>query len=161
MRRGRHSADKDWSWDSEPARSDQTREAVQAEELDPAKRAPGRKDRKHWCKSARGPHTPVVELMQIGNRVPVCRWIVTWSRADQAFQPVWSCAHQQVCSSCGRWFRYLVGDQCPDYRTPTDVERRVLAVDVARLQVRRDAQVRRRPEIRGPQGYRRRRKTDG
>ncbi|MEV8610285.1 hypothetical protein AB0383_20560 [Amycolatopsis sp. NPDC051373] len=86
------------------------------------KRAPGKKDRKKWCRGKEGvPH--VVETR-------FERWAITgrhgfedrcgWFINHRTGKPMWySCAHEDYCTNCGR-IMSRSKSQCPDYTEPPE-----------------------------------------
>lgn len=153
MRRGRHSRRKT-EWGTEPSRSAEVAAAVAADEQDPAKHAPGRKDRKHYCKPARGRHTPVLTKRSTFVTAE-CRWQVLWSARTGRWVTGWLCVHQEECSACGRFFRFVYGEDCPDWHPPEPGEQQALDAEIARRDQVRQEYVSRKPVVIGPQGYRR------
>jgi hypothetical protein len=151
----RHKRGKGW-WDSLPPRSGEVQQAAKADP-EPAKRAPARKDTRHWCKGKEGrEHGPVIEFRPWSVSDKDCRWASRWTYDGVK----WHCLHAEVCSSCGKVLRdwgTLAATECPAY--PGSDEQRVVAVAEAEESRERMAawQVRRRPVITGPQGYRRQR----
>lgn len=89
----------------------------------PAKRAPGKKDTKHWCRGKVGvPHEPEVTLDH--NYGLVCRphryynWRLTSVPREQRFYWAWSCRHRITCKNCGKVLEYNIPVKtCPDYNT--------------------------------------------
>lgn len=75
MRLGRHSRSKD-DWDTEPSRSAERSAAIAAEERDPSKRSPSRKD-KDYCKPAHGPHVMVLAKDASLSKAR-CTWELSW-----------------------------------------------------------------------------------
>jgi hypothetical protein len=150
MRQGRHSRRK-FDWGTEPSRSAERSAVVVAEERDPSKRSPGRKD-KAYCKPAHGPHLPVLVVPPVGGKTPACGWRPSWSPREREWEPGWTCFHQQECTTCGKYFRRIGGEECPDWHPLTAEE--VREID-ARNSVLVERRIRRKPVITGPQGYRR------
>lgn len=131
------------------------RDAVTVEEQ--AKRAPGRKDRKRYCKPNRGAHTPVMvkPSMFAGKQ---CGWRPDFQPRTGEWVPDWLCIHQEECSGCGRFFCFVRGEDCPDFRPATPGERQELDAEIERrAQVRREYEARK-PVVTGPQSYRRSRR---
>lgn len=153
MRQGRHSRSK-WDWGTEPSRSAERSAAVTAEEQDPTRTSPGRKDRWSYCKPAHGPHTPTIVKPPVGGKARSCGWGPEWSARDREWEPGWRCFHQHECNMCGKFFRFLGGEECPDWRPLTVADEQAISARNAELMERR---MRRTPVITGPQGYRRRR----
>lgn len=146
-RHGRNS----WEWGTSPPRG-QSRAAAADQGLGSAKRPPAKKDpslckAQHW----KGPHTPVFRIRQYGRQKTVCKWGANWGKPE----PRWHCAHEEVCSECGKVLSAFVESRCPDFRPITEAEQEALDREIARWAERRS--VRHRPVIDGPQGYRKRR----
>jgi hypothetical protein len=133
---------------------------------EPAKKAPARKNTRSWCKGKVGvEHIPVLVLdhtdPQFG-KAPPCRWAVGWSSTARKDVVYWRCPHHEVCGRCGkvlrdRWSVSIT--ECPDY--PGDPQQHAAAdADLAECEKRRatwEQHRRRKPDITGPQGYRRKR----
>jgi hypothetical protein len=152
MRRGRHSRSR-WEWGSEPARSNERITAITAEEQDPAKRAPGRKDKKAHCKQTHGPHIAQV-VIRINLPRPVrCGWVLSWDMRKKEWTTSWSCYHDVVCSACGKVLG-LMGE-CPAKTPVTPAERRALDEEIIRRMEDQERYRTAKPVIAGPQSYRR------
>lgn len=76
-RPGRYARKKD-TWGGQASRSAETAAAVAEEERDPSKRAPGRKDKKAYCKPAHGPHKPMPVLKSFTSKPVACQWVLDW-----------------------------------------------------------------------------------
>ncbi|MGH3304439.1 MAG: hypothetical protein ACRDOK_22710 [Streptosporangiaceae bacterium] len=148
----RHSRRK-YDWGGNPSRSAQVTAA--ADDPDPAKRSPARKDTKAWCrgKPGRG-HKPVLVARPWSTHRTECGWGVHWWQSDR--RVTWACVHREECLECGKVLRARVScAECPGY--PGTPEQKTaaeagLAQQVARWEGWR---ARRRPVVTGPQGYRR------
>lgn len=141
----RHSRSR-WEWGKPPGRADEVRLAA-SDDPDPAKRPPGRKDTRTWCKGKQGrAHTPAL----IPDPWPWrhgCAWYPSWTVAGTAN---WSCQHREVCTACGKVLRHRISDsECPAY--PGDPAQKAEAV---RKSSAPRFSYRRRRVITGPQGYR-------
>lgn len=154
-----------WEWGTPGARSGETRAAAAADP-DPAKRPPGRKDRRAWCKGKHGiEHAGaiILDARQAGWRSKNgCQWTPSWGIRLQEYGTHWLCEHREVCTRCGRILRessQLAVEECPAY--PGSGEQRAAAeVETAAREARRAASLSwRKPPVTGPQGYRRQRKT--
>ena len=154
----RHAKSK-WEWGSEPARSQQDRDAVTEPEH---KRPPGKKNTKLWCKGHEGrPHQLAITLdgryrtYQPGR----CRWYPRWEWREKRYVLRWTCVHQETCTACGKVLRYQgsLGDaDCPAY--PGDGKQKAEALAQAlEWQERRNRISLRKPVITGPTHYRRQR----
>lgn len=153
MRQGRHSRRKADDWDTEPSRSAERASAIADEERDPSKRSPGRKDKDH-CKPARGPHVPVmVNPSWCANKK--CQWRLEWQHRTRSWAPEWLCFHQQACSACGKFFRHMNGDECPDWHPIRTEQQQAFDEEIARRTAARQRYESRKPVAIGPQGYRR------
>lgn len=148
-------------WDSQPARSAEVRTDT-ARDPDPAKRAPAKKDTRHFCKGKPGvEHVPAIvqDERAPGWLKAGCGWRADWRVRLRGYDAGWHCQHREICTGCGKILRegWDVGRECPDY--PGDPDQRVAAVaEAARLEARHEEWAgRRRPVITGPQGYRRQR----
>jgi hypothetical protein len=150
----RHGRSK-WEWGTPGARS---QERAAAARDDPARsQVPGKKD-SDLCKGAhwKAPHQPELQLRQPGwRRSRPCEWDISWRDPDK---PSWYCAHEEVCSGCGKILRTgIEADECPRYHPITDAERAALDVKRAERETRVAAargRWRPKPPITGPQGYR-------
>lgn len=154
-----------WEWGSQPSRHDETAAIVedQVADFNKVPEAPGRKDRRVHCKSSPGgSHVRVLYL-----KLPIwvkkaitCGWGVAWDSRAKTFGIAWRCLHQEGCSWCGKIFRtHLEDKECP-YWPGTSCQRAEAQADAVRAQERRRQWDRRKPVITGPQGYRRRRKSN-
>lgn len=155
MRQGRHSRRTAADWDTQPSRSAELAAAVAAEERDPEKRAPGRKDRKNYCKPNRGAHAPVMVMRPFLSRPVSCQWTLKWDCRDRCWVPEWRCWHQEECGACGKVFRLMLGEDCPNWHPVSAEERAALDAEIERRAQARQKWVSRRPAVAGPQGYRR------
>jgi hypothetical protein len=156
MRSGRHARSK-WAWGTAPSRSTERAAAVTAEERDPSKPSPGRKDRKNYCKPNRGPHTPALAKRSTFVTAE-CRWQVLWSSRTGGWVTGWLCVHQEECSACGRFFRFVHGDDCPDWRPARPDEQQALDAEISRRMQAWEQRKSRKPVVAGPQSYRRTRR---
>jgi len=154
----RHSRSR-WEWGSPGSRSQERAAAAQD---DPAKtRTPGKKDPdlckgQHW----KGPHLGevilVVPVFPRQGKTPECGWRIQSWRDESIY---WSCYHEEHCRECGKVLRISLSRQeCPLYREITPAERKVLEEELEASRERRAKwRVHRRPVIKGPQGYRKKR----
>jgi hypothetical protein len=132
--------------------------AQRFEDDDPAKRGPGRKDTRNWCRGKTGvAHVPAIVFRSpMWNDQAVCKWCPLYSRG---LDVTWCCYHREECDRCGKILRdgetFDLGDgECPDY--PGQPEQRAEAEKEAIAAAERLAAWRRwKPPITGPQGYRR------
>jgi hypothetical protein len=150
-------------WGTQPARSDEVRTAA-AVDPQPARRAPGRKDTRHFCRGKAGrEHVPEIVMtpQPFYTGVPggECGWTTHWSVRQRAYDGVrWSCRHEERCASCGKVLRctgQLTRAECPSY--PGAPEQKAEAEAEAAARQERYSEWYRRPVIDGPQGYRRKR----
>ena len=158
----RHAKSK-WEWGSPGARSQEV-QAAAADDPEPPKRTPGRKDTRSWCRGKQGvEHVPELAwhpfLWKPGE--PDCRWRAAWSsRAGGEYVACWMCEHRETCARCGKVLRDRIpAAECPAY--PGTPEDRAAAEEEA-LQIRErvaQRQTRWKPVITGPQGYRRKREA--
>ena len=152
-----------WEWGLPGARSGEVREAARADP-EPAKRAPARKDTKHWCHGKEGAeHVPHLVLAEDTPqaREHACRWTVRWDwQVTHAWAVGWKCGHREACAGCGRVLREL-GDlkarECPVYPGSETQHAEAEAELVEMQQMKPRVRWRRKPVITGKQGYRRRR----
>jgi hypothetical protein len=82
-------------------------------------RAPGRKDRRHWCrgKVGRRHRWEFTIPPNIGSWQPGCRPAPDWWLRTRAFQlkpEPWWCSHRWVCAECGKQVDKRRNDVCPD-----------------------------------------------
>jgi hypothetical protein len=150
-----------WEWGPVPARSDLVRQSA-ADDPEPVKRPPGKKDTRSWCKGKTGvPHR--IQLVRVAWRPggsTACGWVPGYvHRRGGIYEVTWSCCHQEQCSRCGRHFRWrLKPQECPDW--PGTPEQRTAAQAKAdQATARRREWLAtfpryRKPVITGPQGYR-------
>lgn len=144
----------------------------------------GRKNTREWCKGKEGrPHKPAERLTRTsqsswsaGDRkeYQACAWILGWDYKEGTYSVRWSCGHRTVCDACGKHLLdpYDHGTRdCPYYqeqaalpwlRQQLDDERaRLEALIPAAQQARLEREARwrarryRKPQVTGPQGYRR------
>lgn len=130
----RHARSK-WEWGSPGSRSAEVRDAARADP-DPSRRAPGKKDKRRWCRGKPGvEHRRAVVLHSpyghkcgwlntghwvdtgspLPRGVPVPRrwkrsreWVVTGRR--------WMCLHELQCLACGKYLG--PAPECPDKVVP-------------------------------------------
>jgi hypothetical protein len=155
----RHARSK-WEWGAPGARS---QERADAAHDDPArKRVPGKKD-PALCKAVhwKGPHQPELRMREYGwRRTATCKWAISgWRKPGE---PSWHCAHEEVCSGCGKILRANISDEeCPGYHPITAAEIAAIeakrAEEEARLAAAQARWQPRRLPITGPQGYRKKR----
>ena len=128
----RHARTGDY-WDTRPSRHDELAAALadeQAAEPGPAKRLPGRKNTRAWCKGKEGrPHVPVIVPRPLTRR-DACEWTPGWDRDRRVWESAaWSCCHVEQCGECKkilreRWELDLA--ECPAY--PGSPEQKAAAV---------------------------------
>lgn len=151
----RHSRSR-WEWGAPGSRSEELRRAV---DDDPAGKSPGRKDPAR-CKANRGgPHVPEIALRDEtpGDEFR-CRWSPKWDLEERKDVVAWHCEHEERCAKCGLIFERFVGAaRCPAY--PGTPEQKAVAEREAFEwnERRRAMPARRKPAVKGRQGYRRRR----
>jgi hypothetical protein len=149
-----------WEWGTPGSRSDELRRAV---DDDPAGKTPGKKDPARCKGNCGGPHIPVIALHhetpedELRSR---CQWTSRWSQEEKTAVIVWHCEHEERCAKCGLIFERHAGrDRCPVY--PGTDEQKAVAEQKAFAWAERlrmsQSRLRRKPVIKGPQGYRRRR----
>jgi hypothetical protein len=121
-------------WSSQPARSDETRQAA-GSDPEPVRRPPGRKNTRRWCRGIKGrEHQLAVVLRPWRDRV--CRWRETGAYVRSGDEPVpprgvtlpkrpwywrrwvvtgrrWECWHEWQCQVCGKYLGKA--EKCPDY----------------------------------------------
>lgn len=151
-------------WGTPPARSAEVHAAA-AVDPDPAKRAPSRKDTRHYCKGKAGrEHTPEIVRTHDGFHQRQCGWVGRYDyrllrRGEDAAEVRWLCTHEEHCSGCGKILRAwgsLDLTECPVY--PGSPEQRAEAErEAAEYPDRYRARLRPRRAIDGPQGYRKKR----
>lgn len=120
-------------WGSRPARSAELAAAV----TETAKRPPGRKNTRLWCRGKPGTeHQPVAAVHPYYGRVYVCGWRQTGYYASVESPPVypkgvpipkrrywgkrefvatgreWRCHHEWQCTACQKWLGPV--PSCPD-----------------------------------------------
>jgi hypothetical protein len=149
-----------FDWGTPGSRHDELARAVSDH---PAGKAPGKKD-PSLCKAAhwKGPHQPELRMQVYSWRRTVgCGWALSWRRKGDELS--WHCAHEEVCTGCGKVLRIgISGQECPDFHPITDGERTAIeakrAEDEARIAAAR-AQSRWQPKpvVTGRQGYRKKR----
>jgi hypothetical protein len=144
----RHARTKDLSgWESQNPRSARRVAATEPEvKRPPAKKDPSLCKAQHW----KGPHTPVFRIRQYGRQKSTCKWGPNWGKPE----PRWHCAHEEVCSGCGKVLSVFVENRCPDFHEITEGEQKQITEKIEQWALRRLA--RPRPVIDGPQGYRKR-----
>jgi hypothetical protein len=158
----RHSRRKD-DWGTPGSRSAERAAAAAAEETDPAKRTPARKDPERCKGNQGGPHAPEVSLRHESPEDEFrsrCRWGTVWSREDRDMVVAWHCEHERRCTGCGLVSgRHVRDEECPVF--PGTPEQRAV---VQQQLFERKEQLRtsprwsrRKPVITGPQGYRKKR----
>lgn len=155
----RHARSK-WEWGMPGPRSQEV-QAAAADDPEPPKRAPARKDTRHYCKGKPGvEHVPHLVRHPLFWRRddPGCRWQASWTTRDGGYAACWACDHREECERCGKVLRdHIPAAECPAY--PGIPEDRAAAEEEA-LRIRERVagrQSRWKPVITGPQGYRRRR----
>jgi len=124
-----------WEWGPAPARSDEVRRAATADP-NPAKRPPGRKDTKRWCRGKVGvEHELVPAVHSYYGRAYECGWRKTGYYALTGPLPAypkgvpvprrqrgvkrefvatgreWRCFHEWRCEACGKWLGPVIA--CP------------------------------------------------
>jgi hypothetical protein len=162
----RHARSK-WEWDTPPSRSAERSQAAAEDVREPAKKAPGRKDTRAWCRGKVGvEHVPVIAVDHTIPALkggPRCEWKASWDWKAQAYATWWYCPHHEVCGKCGKVLRErrdILSRECPDYPGDPD-QRAAVEASIPELEKRRrERGVRwpyRKPVITGPQGFRRRR----
>jgi hypothetical protein len=114
----RHSRSK-WDYGQGAPRSGSLRAAA-ADDPDPARRAPGRKDKARCHANRGGPHVPVLRKSRYGwarPGEPQCRWEPDWSARDREYSGIrWRCLHFEACEKCGKHLTMQISrDRCPDY----------------------------------------------
>lgn len=120
----RHAASR-WEYGRQPSRNDQLTAAVTEEQRadpGPAKRPPGRKDTRQWCKGIEG-RLHVREIIYDGrpsyHARDGCVWAPAWSRRLRGWSGVaWDCFHVEQCTECKKILRKrheLELSECPDY----------------------------------------------
>lgn len=145
-------------WYAAPSRSTEVRQATGADP-EPARKAPGRKDTRRWCRGKPGVgHAPVLVFRPVLARL-ACAWRPDWPYEHAC----WECYHQEECGRCGKVLRtswQLAAGECPAY--PGDPAQRAAAeAECAEIRERVEASRQaRRPVVTGPQGYRRRRQAN-
>jgi len=153
-------ADTGWEWGPNPSRGEITRRAT-ADDPEPARRPPGRKNTRDWCKGKVGREHELG--ITLGSypwclRDGGCRWLARWSLREETWTAQWVCAHHESCSRCGKVFREpwdLAAAECPAFTEDGHAE---AAAEAARIGARSALRPRaRRRVIDGPQGYRRKR----
>lgn len=142
-------------WGQPAARAAEITKAV-GSDPEPAKRSPGRKDTRQWCRGKQSrEHVPVIVFRPPWTRKPVqCEWSSRWVDDGVA----WRCHHEEHCHACGKILRTSLADaECPAY--PGSPEQRAEAEVAAAIATQRWAEWRqsRRRVITGPQSYRRKR----
>jgi len=154
----RHARSKEW--DTPPARSAEVRAAAVADQGEPVKRTPARKDTARWCGGHTGrEHAPhlMTPAETTGWRQRACGWVTTWDRRERDYKIAWRCGHWVRCGQCGRTLRDIGSLELTECKTypGTKVQRAAAEADLADYRVRRAKWARRRLVINGPQGYRR------
>ena len=132
-----------------------------ADDPEPAKRPPGRKNTRDWCKGKVGrEHVPALELEPPALTNWICQWRSDWRVRLQGHAIGWHCCHREICQQCRKVLRepWEIGRTgCPLY--PGDPEQKAAAeAEAVEAEGRyREWAQRRRPVTTGPQGYRRKR----
>ena len=158
----RHARTSEPGWGPAPSRSAQRRLAAMTDP-EPAKRPPGKKETKRWCKGKVGrEHVRglVFSAWAVARGKERCGWASRWNIHIRGYRLTWACRHREVCVNCGRVFREpwdLAPEECPAY--PGDREQQAAAeAQAVKDQERRDEWLLRyaRPRrvITGRQSYR-------
>lgn len=87
-----------------------------------AKKAPGKKNTKRWCKGKVG-REHVIDIRKIRwvqSRITVsCGWRARWdyrSRGWDYDNPRWACHHEEYCTVCGKITKHHpTPTECPDF----------------------------------------------
>jgi hypothetical protein len=149
-----------WQWGPNPSRSEIARRAA-ADDPQPPKRPPARKDTRSWCKGKVGrEHIPVLELEPPALTNWACGWRADWRVRAREYGIGWACYHREVCQRCRKVLREpreLARAECPAY--PGDPAQKAAAeAEAVEMEERHWTWwQRRRRVIAGPQGYRRKR----
>lgn len=156
----RHARGK-WEWTLPGSRSAEVRTAA-ADDPEPARRPPGRKNTRAWCKGKQGVgHVPQLVWHPVlwGLGDPSCRWRPSWLTPDGEYAACWSCNHREECARCGKVLRAgVLRSECPAYPgTPEQHTAAEVEAAAIRERIAQRRAVPRRPVITGPQGYRRKR----
>jgi hypothetical protein len=126
----RHSRTK-WDWGLPSSRSSEVRAASRTDP-EPAKRAPGRKDTKRWCRGKEGVEHQVTVVLHKYASLHGCGWSKSghWVRAGPVpprgvtlpkwprnrewvvTGQTWRCFHEYQCTACGKFLGPV--PQCPD-----------------------------------------------
>lgn len=149
-----------WEWGLPGSRSGEVRSAASADP-DPARKAPSKKDTKHWCKGKPGIEHIAQLTLDMDTpewRKHACRWKAYWDwRKKHTWVIGWTCGHHEECARCGKILRYtcdLTRAECPVY-PGTGAQRAEADAELAALLARPSpGRWRREPVITGPQGYR-------
>jgi hypothetical protein len=110
-----------WEWGAPGSRSSEVRDAAQADP-DPARKAPGKKDKRRWCRGKPGVEhrTAIVLHSEHGHRCgwrETGRWVQTgpvaakgitlpkWPRKREwvVTGRTWVCLHELQCQVCGKF----------------------------------------------------------
>lgn len=158
----RHARSK-WEWGLPGSRSAEVRTAA-ADDPEPAKRPPGRKDTRAWCRGKPGvEHVRrlVLHPSPFKRGKLDCGWAPSWRTPDGEYGACWSCDHREECARCGKILRDgILRSECPAY--PGTPGQRAAAEEKAaeiRERIAQRRPWRRKPVITGPQGYRRKRQA--
>jgi hypothetical protein len=147
-----------WEWGAVPGRSDLTRQAA-ADDPEPVKRSPGKKDTHTWCRGKVGAeHVKQLERKYRTGGRTTCGWFPAYRR--KGFGIAWSCCHAEVCASCRKVFRTpwdgLTPQDCPLW-PGTPGQQAAARAEAERWEQRQREWYEkhpRKPAVTGPQGYR-------
>jgi len=120
-----------WEWGVPGSRSAEVRDAAQADP-EPAKRGPGKKDTRRWCRGKLGVEHQVQVVLhawyghgcgwretghwvRTGPMPPKGVTLPKWRRTGQEWVVTgrrWSCSHEYQCQACGKYLGPV--PDCPD-----------------------------------------------
>ena len=154
----RHARSK-WEWGTPGARSQEV-QAAAADDPEPPKRGPARKNTRDWCKGKVGvEHVPHLVWHPVLWRrgEPDCRWRAGWDSRTGGESAYWACDHREECERCGKVLRDRIpAAECPAY-PGTSEDHAAAEAEAARIREQIVQRPSRRKVITGPQGYRRHR----